>query len=144
LIKAEGILAMYCPQCGSEYIDGVTECPDCRVALTDELPSKESRSAEGKMDDDIRYVPLVRTYSAKDIAFIHSVLGDTGIRYHIRGEGLTHLRPLADPAILMVEEEAVEDARELLKDLPLSFYPWAPDGGRSPEDEAARERDNDS
>ena len=70
---------------------------------------------------DINYVPLVRTFSPKDIAFIHSVLGDSGIRYFIRGEGLTHLRPHADPAILMVDEEAVEDAKELLKDLPLSL-----------------------
>jgi len=130
---------VFCPDCRSEYIDGVTECPDCRVALVNELPEKESRDPHKEEDTDVRYVPLVRTFSAKDIAFIHSVLGGTGIRYYIRGEGLTHLRPMADPAILMVDEETVEDARELLKDLPLSFYPWAPHGGRSPEDEASAE-----
>ena len=133
---------MYCPQCRSEYIDGVAECPDCRVALVRELSPEKSRGPHGEADDDIRYVPLVRTYSVKDVAFIHSVLDGTGIRYYIRGEGLTHLRPLADPSVLMVDEESVEDARELLKDLPLSFYPWAPDGGRSPEDEKTGKRDN--
>lgn len=128
---------MFCPRCRSEYVDGVTECPDCRIALVEELPPEGDEAAA--KEPDISYVPLVRTYSAKDIAFIHSVLGDTGIRYHIRGEGLTHLRPLADPAILMVDEYASGDARELLKDLPLSFYPWAPDGGRSPGDEKAKD-----
>ena len=126
---------MFCPECRSEYVDGVSKCSDCRVALVDELPPEEEPALEE--EPDIPYTPLVRTYSPKDIALIHSVLGGTGIRYYIRGEGLTHLRPLADPAILMVDEKAVEDARELLKDLPLSFYPWAHDGGRSPEDEAA-------
>ena len=127
---------MYCPECRSEYVEGVEECPDCNVGLVDELPPEESGDPQEEEDTDVRYVPLVRTFSPKDIAFIHSVLDGTEIRYYIRGEGLTHLRPLADPAILMVDEEAVEDARELLKDLPLSFYPWAHDGGRSPEDEA--------
>ena len=128
---------MYCPGCRSEYIDGVSKCPDCGVALVDELPPEDDR--EDREETGIRYIPLVRTYSAKDIAFIHSILGGTNIRYYIRGEGLTHLRPLADASILMVDEKTAEDARELLKDLPLSFYPWAPDGGRSPEDEAASE-----
>ena len=133
---------MYCPECRSEYVDGVAECPDCRIALVDDLPPDEAETFEE--EPDISYVPLVRTYSAKDVAFIHSVLGGTEIRYYIRGEGLTHLRPLADPSILMVDEEAAEDARELLKDLPLSFYPWAPDGGRSPEDEKAKKREKDT
>jgi hypothetical protein len=131
---------MYCPECVSEYVEGVTKCPDCGVALIDELPPGKSRDTEPEEDAGIVYKPLVRTFSAKDIAFIHSVLGGTEIRYYIRGEGLTHLRPMADPSILMVEEESIDDARELLKDLPLSFYPWAPHGGRSPEDESEAEK----
>jgi hypothetical protein len=128
---------MYCPECVSEYVEGVTKCPDCGVALIDELPPGKSRDREPGEETGIIYAPLVRTFSPKDIALINSVLGGTEINYYIRGEGLTHLRPMADPAILMVEEDLQEDARELLKDLPLSFYPWAPDGGRSPGDEAA-------
>jgi len=132
---------MFCSQCRSEYVDGVTECPDCGMPLVEELPPEDHEGAGDH--EDIRYVPLVRTYSAKDIALIHSVLGGTSIRYCIRGEGLTHLRPLADPSILMVEEEAAGDAGEILKNLPLSFYPWAPDGGRSPVDEAANRNDSE-
>ena len=129
---------MFCPECKSEYVDGVTKCPDCSIALIDEISPEEDRDPQE--EPGIRYIPLVRTYSPKDVAFIHSILSGTEIRYYIRGEGLTHLRPLADASILMVDEKAVDDARELLKDLPLSFYPWAPDGGRSPEDEAASEQ----
>ena len=130
---------MFCPECRSEYIDGVTQCPDCGIALVDKLQPEEYGGAQEDVTD---YLPLVRTFSAKDIALIHSILSGTNIRYFIRGEGLTHIRPMADPAILMIAEEDIEDARELLKDLPLSFYPWAPDGGHSPEEE--NKQDNDS
>jgi hypothetical protein len=127
---------MFCPQCRSEYIESVKECPDCGVPLVDKLPPEDF---DGSRDRGVFYTPLVRTYSAKDVAFIHSILGGTNIRYYIRGEGLTHLRPLADASVLMVAEDDIRDARALLKDLPLSFYPWAPDGGRSPEEEAAND-----
>ena len=93
----------------------------------------------GAQEDATDYLPLVRTYSAKDIALIHSILSGTNIRYFIRGESLTHIRPMADPAMLMVAEENVEDVKALLKDLPLSFYPLALDGGHSPEEEEKRD-----
>ena len=130
---------MFCPECRSEYVEGVMKCPDCGIALIDKLPPEEYGGAR---EDATDYLPLVRTFSAKDIALIHSILGGTNICYFIRGEGLTHLRPLADPAILMIAEEDIEDARELLKDLPLSFYPFAPDGGHSPEEE--KQQNNES
>ncbi|MFC2034020.1 hypothetical protein ACFLTT_01260 [Chloroflexota bacterium] len=31
----------YCPECGDEFQDWVQTCPDCNVALADELPSQE-------------------------------------------------------------------------------------------------------
>ncbi len=43
----------------------------------------------------------------------------------------------------MNAEENIKPAKELLKDLPLSFYPWAPDGGHSPEDEK-KDKDPDN
>ena len=131
---------MFCPECRSEYVKGVTKCPDCGIALVGKLPPEEYGGAQ---EDATDYLPLVRTYSPKDIALIHSVLGDTNIRYFIRGENFTHVRPMADPAMLMVTEEDIGDAKELLKDLPLSFYPWAPDGGHSPEEEKQQENDSE-
>ena len=131
---------MFCPECRFEFIEGVTECPDCKVALVGTLPPEEYGVAREDVTD---YLPLVRTFSAKDIALIHSVLGGINIRYFIQGENFTHVRPMADPAILMIAEEDIEDAKELLKDLPLSFYPWAPDGGHLPEEEEQRNIDSE-
>ena len=130
---------MFCPECRSEYVEGVTKCPDCGVALVGKLPPEEHDEVQ---EDTSNYLPQVRTFSAKDIALIHSILGGTNIRYFIQGENFTHVRPMVDPSILMIAEEDIKDTRELLKDLPLSFYPWAPDGGHSPEEE--KRQDNDS
>ena len=131
---------MFCPDCRSEYVEGVKECPDCGVALVGKLPPEEYGGAREDVTD---HLPMARTFSTKDIALIHSILSGTNIRYFIRGEGLTHIRPMADPSILIIAEKDIEDARELLKDLPLSFYPWAPDGGHSPEEEKQRINDTE-
>lgn len=32
---------MYCPKCRTEYVEGITECPECGVSLVAELPTEE-------------------------------------------------------------------------------------------------------
>lgn len=122
---------MFCPECRSEYVGGVTECPDCGVALVGELPVPGV--LDGSEGGD--YVALLRTYSPQDVVMIRSVLDDSNIRFFIQGENVSHIRPFADPAVLMVVEDDVEDAKALLEDLPLSYYPWSAAGRRSPREE---------
>jgi len=31
----------FCPKCGYEYVENVTDCPDCQVSLVSELPVQE-------------------------------------------------------------------------------------------------------
>ena len=104
---------MFCPKCRSEYRDGIRQCPDCRLDLVPERP--------GATHDDVTLVPLVRTYSPNDVAMIRSILDGSGIRFFIQGENALHVRPCADPAILIVASGDVEEAKELLADLDLTF-----------------------
>ena len=69
-----------------------------------------------------------------------SILDDSGIEYYIQGEETIHIRPLVDPANVLVVKERAEDAMALLKDLDLSFYLFKPDDSEKsePDDESSK------
>ena len=98
---------MFCPECKSEFIEGIIKCPECNITLIDELP--EELQAEF-----IDYKEVLATYNPADIAFLKSFLESEGIKYFFKGEHFMHVRPLADPARLMVRSDQVDEAVELL------------------------------
>jgi len=111
---------MFCPKCRAEYKEGVRECAECEVALVETLADIPSPTHEPRKD--IEFVSVVRTFIPTDIAIIESILADSGIEYYIQGKEAMTVYPLVDPASVMVVKEQAEEARELLKDLKLSFY----------------------
>ena len=105
---------MFCPKCKTEYREGFYTCADCNIGLVDELPPEPK-------PEFVDYEQVLATYNPADIAIIKSLLDGEGITYFFKGEYFTYLRPLADPARLMVRKDQVEDAKELLKNLNLSY-----------------------
>ncbi|MCH7674729.1 DUF2007 domain-containing protein [candidate division KSB1 bacterium] len=117
---------MFCPECKSEYRQGFTRCTDCDMDLVHELPSEEAEFVE--------YVQVLATHNAADISFIKSILDGEEVDYFLKGELFNQLEPPVQPAILMVREDQVETANDLLKDLNLTFLSWNPNS--APDDES--------
>jgi hypothetical protein len=75
----------------------------------------------------IEYVPILETHNAGDRVFLKSLLDAEGITYFIQGEYVAPYIFNALPMTLMVKREQADQAREILKDIKLSFSY----GGRS-------------
>lgn len=114
---------MFCPRCGSECREEFTECADCRVPLVREPPSPKAQYVE--------YEPLLATYNPGDIAVIKALLESEGIRYFIEGEFFNMVRPLVEPAKLLVDKEQIQKAREVLKGMKFSYVAFGRRSGRS-------------
>lgn len=110
---------MWCPKCKSEYVQGIVVCPECGIALVDKLPEEELSE---KKIGSIQYEVLLVTYNASDIPIIKSILDSAGITYYFHGENFILVRPLVEPARLMVKKDEIEQAKELLKDLNIQFW----------------------
>ena len=107
---------MFCPKCGAEYREGFTVCADCDVPLVWEKPPETREVLEY-----VEYEEVLRTFNPADVAIIKSILDGEDITYFVKGENFLLMRPLADPAVLMVNKDEVVAAREALKDLDLRF-----------------------
>ena len=78
---------MFCPQCGVQYQDGVVECSDCHVPLTDHPPAPatpadslqnaQTQASEGDLD------VLIRTGFQDPVAIglAKSLLREAGIPF---------------------------------------------------------------
>ena len=69
----------------------------------------------------IEYVPILETHNAGDRVFLKSVLDAEGITYFIQGEYVAPYVFNALPMRLMVKKDQANKAREILKDIELSY-----------------------
>lgn len=105
---------MFCPKCRTEYREGFYVCADCNIELVDEIPPEPE-------PEFVDFEEVLATYNPADIAFIKSMLEAGDITYFFKGEHFLYIRPLADPARLMIRKDQVEFVRDLLKDMDLAF-----------------------
>ena len=105
---------MFCPECKSEFIEGITKCPVCDIKLIEELPPESE-------PEFIDYKEILATFNPADVAFLKSLLDSEGITYFFKGEHFMYVRPLADPVRLMVKTDQVAQAIDLLQDIKLSI-----------------------
>jgi len=111
----------FCPVCRDEFEDWVKICPDCNVALDDELPPlPERKKAERKTEtDESLDEPLVEVAVAPNelIASMWAgTLEEYGIRCLLKGENLGGgmYRRYMEPYRIFVLKTESEQAREIL------------------------------
>ena len=109
---------MFCPECKSEYVEGITECAECEAPLVEELPPEP--------EDIVEYENFVRleTFLARHEAELgKSVLDANGIESFIASDDAGGIRPelaFFRGVHLLVHQADVEKANELFKDLKTS------------------------
>ena len=136
----------YCPECRSEYEDGVEKCADCNVALVDTMPEPEPESSIVTVHDT-SYTTGPLEVIAECSSFIDAQLG----REILESEGIKCFVPdndtnifnwigaTRDPRqVLVVREPDAARAREILKDIEKDNPEI-----RFPEPEAAEDYDSD-
>lgn len=114
---------MHCPQCGTEYREGFTECSDCHVPLAAGSPPPHP----SEFDPGLSLVELVKTEDSVQLAMIKGLLEDAGIPFYLRG-GITTLVNDVDPFLqkhirVQVPADREQEARELLEMLQPSTDP---------------------
>ncbi len=111
---------MYCPDCGAEYIEGVTVCEDCNTPLQVDPPPPP------ELLGDRDLVTVLQTGDAIRTAIVKSLLENSGIPYLARNDHLQDLfgfgrlvpvNPISGPVIFMVPAAYEHAAKDVLSTL---------------------------
>ena len=95
-------------------------------------------------NNNYRFLEILRTFSQVDIAMLKSLL-DGNVEYYFKDENFNSIRPLLEPAILMVREDYVDEVKELLKDFDLNYMGVSlKDDLEDDDDEYEEEKDNEN
>lgn len=132
----------YCPQCGAEYQDTVTECSDCDVPLISEAEMRR-RGLPLPEEDDQR--AFVRADTAEDpltAERLVSVLKNANIEAFSRAQFGGTVDKISGPGgpwweILVLESDLTK-ATELLREERVRMDADADDASRAAEEEAER------
>jgi hypothetical protein len=116
---------MICPECGSEYDNGVPDCEGCAVPLVEDV------------DDGVEEVDFTPLVESTDIAYFGLVtarLEEAGIPWFVQGEASLGVLPRdgAEPgspgvevATIHVAENRFRQARQIVRDLdPVEADDW--------------------
>lgn len=100
---------MYCPDCGSEYVEGIARCGECNVDLVAELPKLEGTG------EPLR---VVRIEDATSAPMIEELLRNNGIEAVLQGEITATTIPAAGELTevrVWVKQSDAKRADEIIK-----------------------------
>ncbi len=101
----------FCPQCRTEYVEGVEVCPECDVALTHELPPA------GPVPE-VDFVVLTEGQTEVVINVLRAELEAANIPSYVSGDTLESLKVVPGyDAKVFVPKQHLELAREILNEI---------------------------
>lgn len=94
---------------------GKVHCPECEAVIDLRVNPPELLNKEN-------YVELLSSLNQGDIALIKSILEDSEVDYYVFGENFLGAGLLIQPARFFVNENQLEEAKEVLKDFKLNIW----------------------
>jgi hypothetical protein len=102
---------MFCPECRSEYVEGVTECVDCQVPLVEVLPPLDTTKYEYE-----NFVTFKTYFTRPEAELNQSVLTANNIESFIFSDDAGGVRPelaFFRGVRLLVHKDEVQKAQEV-------------------------------
>lgn len=114
--------SLVCPNCGAEIeisenerTSGLLHCTECEALI-------DMRTDSPQISHTENFSELLSSLNQGDIGIIKSLLDDAGIEYYVFGENFLGADPLIQPARFFINDNQMEEAREILKDLKLHIF----------------------
>ena len=101
----------FCPNCEAEYRAGITECPDCEVALVDKLTPDNSVHDKSERE----FVVLRSFKNSAETEMVFELLDRNGIRAYVRAGDIGIFGTAFHGGSVMVDERDLARAIELYR-----------------------------
>jgi hypothetical protein len=109
---------MICPECKSEYVEGILICPDCGIKLVYQLPDKMTENYNPI--EEYNYVFIYNPISSQEVALIKMIMERERIPFVIKNEPLYNavIFSIQGPGAmqLYVAKEFAQEAIKLLRE----------------------------
>lgn len=106
----------WCPECKSEYVEGITECVDCGCTLVEELPD-ENQEADYKSEDFIAAEEEDEALIFDEDTLVREIMEDA-----ILGENIAEGEASEEELRQRIREVAAKKLADQMRSQPAGFY----------------------